>query len=169
MKQAEFLHHQIKENIAQRLIQPVLHVIMVGDYPPSAVYVRKKVQACENVGIQSVVHALPHSSTTQDLCHLIDQLNSNPNVHGILVQLPLPQHIDKNMILSKIHPFKDVDGLTPHNIAATVANTPGIRPCTPQGCMQLIQTVQKDLKGMHAVIVGKSLLVGLPVGQLLLH
>jgi methylenetetrahydrofolate dehydrogenase (NADP+)/methenyltetrahydrofolate cyclohydrolase len=163
------LQQTIKLQIQQLKKTPSLHVIVVGDFAPSAIYVQKKVTACHNVGIASTVHALDKNITTQVLVDKITALNQNPQVHGILVQLPLPDHIDRHVVLQHIDPRKDVDGLTVHNLGHLMADTPGIKPCTPQGCLQLIHSVIPNLMGMHAVIVGKSTLVGNPIGQLLLH
>ena len=148
---------------------PSLHVIVVGDFAPSAIYVKKKVVACHNVGISSTVHEMSQDITTQALIDKITILNQDVQVHGILVQLPLPSHIDRDVVLQHIDPFKDVDGLTAHNLGHIMADTSGIKPCTPQGCLQLIHSVIPNLTGLHAVIVGKSALVGNPIGQLLLH
>lgn len=149
--------------------KPSLHVIVVGDFAPSAIYVQKKVAACHNVGIASTVHEISKDVTTEKLIDTITVLNQDDKVHGILVQLPLPDHIDRDAVLQHINPCKDVDGLTVHNLGHIIADTSGIKPCTPQGCLQLIHSVIPDLTGVHAVIVGKSTLVGNPIGQLLLH
>ncbi len=142
---------------------------MVGDFAPSAIYVKKKVDACKQVGIASTVHKLSSETTTKVLLDKITVLNQDASVHGILVQLPLPDHINSEEVLQHIKSCKDVDGLTVCNLGSTMANTEGVRPCTPQGCLQLIHSVLQNLKGLHAVIVGKSTLVGNPIGQLLLH
>lgn len=163
------MRQTVKLQIKQLKKTPSLHVIVVGDFAPSAIYVQKKIEACQNVGIASTVHAIDKDVTTQELVDKITVLNQNPDVHGILVQLPLPEHINRNTVLQHIQPCKDVDGLTVHNLGHLMADTPGIKPCTPQGCMQLIHSVIADLTGLHAVIVGKSTLVGNPIGQLLLH
>jgi len=144
-------------------------VIVVGSCVPSAIYVKKKVAACHNVGISSTVHEIDKIATTQELIDKITTLNQDDQVHGILVQLPLPDHINRDAVLQHIAPCKDVDGLTVYNLGHIMTDTSGIKPCTPQGCLQLIHSVIPNLKGLHAVIVGKSTLVGNPIGQLLLH
>ena len=149
--------------------KPSLHVIVVGDFAPSAIYVQKKVAACHNVGIASTVHEISKDVTTEELVDKITVLNQDNKVHGILVQLPLPDHIDRDAVLQHITPCKDVDGLTVHNLGHIITDTSSIKPCTPQGCLQLIHSVIPNLTGLHAVIVGKSTLVGNPIGQLLLH
>lgn len=163
------MQHTLKSQIQQLKNIPSLHVIVVGDFAPSAIYVKKKEEACHNVGISSTVHEISAKVTTQELIHKITMLNEDPKVHGILVQLPLPDHIDRDAVLQHIAPHKDVDGLTVHNLGHITVDTSGIKPCTPQGCLQLIHSVIPNLIGLHAVIVGKSTLVGNPIGQLLLH
>lgn len=147
---------------------PGLAVIMVGDNPASDVYVRNKVNACEKTGIRSFEHRLPASATQDDVTLLIHRLNADRHVHGILLQLPVPAHIDSNALTGLIAPEKDVDGLHPLNIGRLVAGLPGMVPCTPQGSLLLIQEAARDLSGLHAVVIGRSLLFGKPMGQLLL-
>lgn len=147
---------------------PGLAVIMVGDNPASDVYVRNKVNACEKTGIRSVEYRLPASATQDDVALLIHRLNADRYVHGILLQLPVPAHIDANTLTGLIAPEKDVDGLHPLNIGRLVAGLPGMVPCTPQGSLLLIQDVTHNLSGLHAVVIGRSLLFGKPMGQLLL-
>ena len=148
---------------------PGLAVILVGDDPASHVYVGNKVKACEEVGIESYEHRMPANSTQQEVRHAIKNLNMNPGVHGILLQLPLPAHLDSDPLIQSIVPHKDVDGLTFVNAGKLVAgDESGMVPCTPQGSLQLIQSVKKDLTGLHAVVIGRSLLFGKPMAQVLL-
>ncbi len=148
---------------------PGLAVILVGDDPASHVYVGNKVKACEEVGIASYEHRMPATSTQAEVRHAIKNLNMNPSVHGILLQLPLPAHLDSDPLIQSIAPHKDVDGLTFVNAGKLVAgDESGMVPCTPQGSLQLIQSVKKDLTGLHAVVIGRSLLFGKPMAQLLL-
>ncbi len=147
---------------------PGLTVILVGEDPASEVYVRRKIKACEKVGIKSTEHRLPADTSQEDLLALIDTLNADPEVHGILCQVPLPEHIDTRLVLRSITPDKDVDGFHPVNVGRLSTGTGGIVPCTPLGVMMLINTVIPDLTGMDAVVIGKSNIVGKPVANLLL-
>lgn len=148
---------------------PGLAVILVGDDPASHVYVGNKVKACEEVGIASYEHRMPATSTQTEVRHAIKNLNMNPSVHGILLQLPLPAHLDADPLIQSIAAHKDVDGLTFVNAGKLVAgDESGMVPCTPQGSLQLIQSVKQDLTGLHAVVIGRSLLFGKPMAQLLL-
>jgi methylenetetrahydrofolate dehydrogenase (NADP+)/methenyltetrahydrofolate cyclohydrolase len=147
---------------------PGLAVILVGDDPASQVYVRNKIAACEKTGIRSFGHFLPAITIAADLLALVRTLNADPAVHGILLQLPLPAHLDANDIIQAIDPAKDVDGLHPLNLGRLMAGLPGPVPCTPQGSLLLIDSVEKNPSGLHAVIIGRSLLFGKPMGQLLL-
>lgn len=168
-------HHaaQIKTHIAQEIartgIAPCLAVILVGDNPASHIYVERKKQACLDVGMTSRIHHLPAASTRNDLLQTIHQLNGDSSVTGILLQLPLPPHLDSSDIIQSIDPAKDVDSLTDINMGKLVSGHPDIVPCTPQGVMALLQNRTPDLSGMHAVIIGRSLLLGKPMGQLLLQ
>lgn len=147
---------------------PGLAVIMIGDNPASDVYVRNKVNACEKTGIRSFEHRLPASTAQDDITLLIRRLNADRHVHGILLQLPVPAHIDSNALTGLIAPEKDVDGLHPLNIGRLVAGLPGMVPCTPQGSLLLIQEAARNLSGLHVVVIGRSLLFGKPMAQLLL-
>ena len=149
-------------------VPPGLAVIMVGDNPASDIYVRNKITACEKTGIHSVEHRLPENATQDDVAALIKRLNADPVINGILLQLPVPDHIDSSAMINLIAPEKDVDGLHPLNIGRLVAGLPGMVPCTPMGALMLIHDVQRDLSGLHAVVIGRSLLFGKPMGQLLL-
>lgn len=148
--------------------QPGLAVIMVGDNPASDVYVRNKIAACEKAGIRSFEHRLPGTASQTEIAVLITRLNADPQIHGILLQLPVPEHIDSGAMIELIDPAKDVDGLTTINVGRLVAGLPGMVPCTPQGSLLLVKEVQPDLSGLHAVVIGRSLLFGKPMGQLLL-
>ncbi len=149
--------------------KPGLAVILVGDDPASHVYVGNKVKACAEVGIESYEHRMPADSTQADVRHAIRNLNANKDVHGILLQLPLPSHLDSDALIQSIAPEKDVDGLTFVNAGKLVAgDESGMVPCTPQGSMLLIESVKQDLTGLHAVVIGRSLLFGKPMAQLLL-
>ena len=148
--------------------KPSLHVIIVGENPASVVYVRNKEKAAVEAGFISVVHRLPDTTTQTELSDLISALNTNDDVDGILVQLPLPKHIDEKIILDEISPEKDVDGFHPVNMGALTCGTPSLVPCTPKGCMVLLHTVLNDLTGLNAVVVGRSNIVGKPAALLLL-
>ncbi|MCQ8278030.1 bifunctional methylenetetrahydrofolate dehydrogenase/methenyltetrahydrofolate cyclohydrolase FolD [Acetobacteraceae bacterium KSS8] len=150
-------------------VVPGLAVVMVGNNPASEVYVRNKIAHTEGVGMRSVAHKLPGSTTEAELLAVIDRLNRDPEVHGILVQLPLPRGIASDRITRAIHPHKDVDGLTPENVGRTTLGQDGLVPCTPLGCLLLLRSELGTLKGLHAVVVGKSNLVGRPMAQLLLQ
>ncbi len=149
--------------------KPGLAVILVGDDPASHVYVGNKVKACIEVGIESYEHRMEADSTQADIRHVIKNLNSNPDVHGILLQLPLPAHLNSDELIQLIAPEKDVDGLTYINAGKLVAGDhTGMVPCTPQGSLRLIKSIKQDLTGLNAVVIGRSLLFGKPMAQLLL-
>lgn len=145
-----------------------LSVIMVGDNPASDIYVRNKIAACAQTGIQSFEHRLPATASQTEIETLIATLNADPAVHGILLQLPIPAHIDANALITVIAPHKDVDGLHPLNLGRLMTGTPAMVPCTPRGALLLIQEAEKNLSGLHAVIIGRSVLFGKPMAQLLL-
>ncbi|MDQ6963458.1 MAG: bifunctional methylenetetrahydrofolate dehydrogenase/methenyltetrahydrofolate cyclohydrolase FolD, partial [Mariprofundales bacterium] len=147
---------------------PGLAVILVGDDPASQIYVRNKTSGCHDLGINSISHPLPADTSQQHLLGLIGELNQDPKVDGILVQLPLPTQISADAIIGAIDPGKDVDGFHPYNIGCLMARTPALRPCTPYGCMKLIEETGVDLHGMEAVIVGASNIVGRPMAMELL-
>ena len=150
-------------------LSPALAVVVVGDDPASDIYVRRKVAACGKAGVRSIEHRLPASTSQAALLDLIDDLNRDAGIHGILVQLPLPPGIDSAKVLDAIDPAKDVDGFHPVNVGRLSTGTGGLVPCTPLGCMMLIDTVVDDLRGRHAVVIGKSNIVGKPVALLLLE
>ena len=148
--------------------RPALAVVKVGDNPASEVYVRNKRKACEEVGIRSVAHDLPHSTSEIALLSLIDELNRDPEIDGILVQLPLPDQILSTAIIEKIDPTKDVDGFHPYNVGRLVQRIPLIRPCTPYGVIRLLESIGAPLKGQNAVVIGASNIVGRPMSLELL-
>lgn len=142
---------------------PGLAVVLVGSDPASVVYVKNKRKACKQVGFRSFDHDLPADTSEAELVALIDQLNANPQVHGILVQLPLPPHVDATAIINRIDPRKDVDGFHATNVGALVLRQRGLRPCTPKGAMTLLAHTDRPVRGQHAVVVGVSNHVGRPM------
>jgi methylenetetrahydrofolate dehydrogenase (NADP+)/methenyltetrahydrofolate cyclohydrolase len=150
------------------LRRPGLAVVMVGTDPASAVYVRNKRRACEETGIVSVAHDLPATTTEAELLALIDRLNTDPAVDGILVQLPLPAHVGATAVLERIDPTKDVDGFHPYNVGRLAQGTPVMRPCTPYGMILMLEREGIDVRGKDAVIVGRSNIVGRPMALELL-
>ncbi|WP_165008577.1 bifunctional methylenetetrahydrofolate dehydrogenase/methenyltetrahydrofolate cyclohydrolase FolD [Neisseria yangbaofengii] len=152
----------VGQRAAAGLRTPCLAVVLVGDDPASAVYVRNKKNACQKSGIASLSYELPAETTQDELLKLVDELNANPEVDGILVQLPLPKHIDGQAVLERILPDKDVDGFHPYNVGRLVVKMPLMRPCTPKGVMTLLEAYGIDPKGKKAVIVGASNIVGRP-------
>jgi methylenetetrahydrofolate dehydrogenase (NADP+)/methenyltetrahydrofolate cyclohydrolase len=155
--------------LVRRGVKPGLAVILAGDDPASKVYVRNKTRACEEVGVRSQQIDYPASVTQEELIGRIRKLNVDPAVHGILVQLPLPKHIDAARVLESVAPHKDADGFHESNLGALLAGRPRIVPCTPLGCMRLIEHAGLQLVGRHAVVLGRSNIVGKPVAQLLLQ
>lgn len=170
------LASQIKTDIAAAISslnkqgnrEPGLAVILVGDNPASQIYVKNKRQACENVGMRSIYHELPANTHEHELIELIQKLNHDKNIDGILVQLPLPQHIDSEHVLERIRPDKDVDGFHPYNLGRLAQRRPLLRPCTPYGIMLLLDSIGETYKGRNAVIVGASNIVGRPMALELL-
>jgi methylenetetrahydrofolate dehydrogenase (NADP+)/methenyltetrahydrofolate cyclohydrolase len=152
-----------------RGIEPGLATVLVGDDPASAIYVRNKKKACLEAGMASFGHELPASTTEAQLLDVVDELNARADVHGILVQLPLPAQIESERIIDRISPDKDVDGLHAVSRGRLVAGAPGLRPCTPVGCMRLLDEIGYDVRGKNAVVIGRSLLVGKPAALLLLE
>lgn len=163
---------RVEKRLEQGLPSPGLAVIKVGNDPASEVYVRNKRQSCEKAGINSVAHDLPSDTSQQSLLLLIEQLNNDSTIDGILVQLPVPDHINPNTIIEKIHPDKDVDGFHPYNVGRLALRMPALRPCTPRGIMTLLNhtldKMQQRLHGMNVCIVGASNIVGRPMGLELL-
>ena len=170
---ATALQDRLKEQIAYFSMtvgrKPKLAVIMVGEDPASAIYVRNKIRACEAVGVTSEAYRLADTTEPAYLEELISKLNNDRAVDGILVQLPLPPRFNAKKIITMIDPKKDVDGFHPENVGALTCGFDGIVPCTPKGCLKLIKSVQSDLTGLNAVVVGRSNIVGKPTGLLLLR
>jgi methylenetetrahydrofolate dehydrogenase (NADP+)/methenyltetrahydrofolate cyclohydrolase len=158
---------QVRAFFNQTGIKPSLHVLLIGDDAPSHIYVQNKKKACDLAGIESVIHQLPADITQSDVLKLIQSLNASKEAHGILVQLPLPKHLNTQEILETLDPKKDVDGLHPYNLGRLLMNKPLLIPCTPQGCLQLIQSVEKNIQGKSAIVIGRSLLVGRSLAALL--
>ena len=154
---------RVQQRIAAGLRVPGLAVVLVGEDPASQVYVGSKRRACEEVGFESRSYDLPVSTTQEALLALIDELNQDPAVDGILVQLPLPAHIDSTLVIERIQPDKDVDGFHPYNVGRLAQRIPALRPCTPKGIITLIQHTGVDTYGLNAVIVGASNIVGRPM------
>jgi methylenetetrahydrofolate dehydrogenase (NADP+)/methenyltetrahydrofolate cyclohydrolase len=169
---AERLTAEVAQQVAARVSagksRPGLAVVLVGENPASQVYVRNKRRMTEASGMLSFSHDLPATTSPEALLALIDRLNADPAVHGILVQLPLPKHIDPDTVTERVDPRKDVDGLHPYNIGRLVLKRPLLRPCTPFGCMTLLRDTGEDLVGKHAVIIGQSNIVGRPMALELL-
>ena len=150
-------------------ITPGLAVVLVGDNAASQVYVRNKVKACEDSGLHSVLEKYPESFTESELLARIAALNHDNRIHGILVQLPLPAHIDAQKVIEAISPDKDVDGFHIASAGALMTGMPGFWPCTPYGCMKMLESIHYDLKGKHAVVIGRSNIVGKPMAMMLLQ
>jgi len=170
------LSKKIRAEVAQRAaaltargVTPGLAVVLVGDDPASAVYVRNKVKACQEHGLHSVLEKYDASMSESELLARIDALNRDPAIHGILVQMPLPKHIDPQKVIEAISTKKDVDGYSVLSAGETMTGLPGFRPCTPFGCMKLIESTGVPLKGKHAVVIGRSNTVGKPMALLLLQ
>ena len=169
------LSRQLRADVAARAaalkaggVIPGLAVVLVGDNPASQVYVRNKVKACEDNGLQSVLERYPADLTQADLLARVDALNNEPAIHGILVQLPLPPHIDAQKVIEAIAPHKDVDGLHVASAGALMTGMPGFWPCTPYGCMKMLESIGYELRGKHAVVIGRSNIVGKPMALMLL-
>ncbi|WP_347255038.1 bifunctional methylenetetrahydrofolate dehydrogenase/methenyltetrahydrofolate cyclohydrolase FolD [Brachymonas denitrificans] len=169
------LSRKLRGEVAERAaalkakgITPGLAVVLVGDNPASQVYVRNKVKACEDNGLHSVLEKYEASMTEAELLARVDALNQDPSIHGILVQLPLPAHIDAQKVIEAISPAKDVDGFHIASAGALMTGMPGFWPCTPYGCMKMLESIGYDLKGKHAVVIGRSNIVGKPMALMLL-
>ncbi|TMB09784.1 MAG: bifunctional methylenetetrahydrofolate dehydrogenase/methenyltetrahydrofolate cyclohydrolase FolD [Deltaproteobacteria bacterium] len=159
----------VKEIEARAGVTPGLALIRVGNDPASEVYVRGKAKACQETGMGGFEHILPEATPEEDLLALVRELNVNPHVHGVLVQLPLPKHISSEEVLDALAPQKDVDGFGPHSAGALFTGRQGLRPCTPLGIMRLLDEAQTRLLGARALVVGRSNIVGKPVAMLLLE
>ena len=157
------------DQLREKGYQPGLAVVIVGDDPASQVYVRNKEKACKEVGIAAQTFALPKETTQQELMALIDTLNARSDVHGILVQLPLPRHLDEHQVINAILPEKDVDAFHPVNVGKIMIGDFDYVPCTPAGVMALLEEAQIDVSGKRAVVIGRSNIVGKPQAMLLLH
>lgn len=166
---AQKLRQDLARDVGASSVKPGLAVILVGENPASQVYVRNKARAAEEVGIYSITEKLPADTSQVILLALIRQLNANPSIHGILVQLPLPDHIDTQAVIAAIDPAKDVDGFHPENVGRLSLGLPSLVPCTPQGCLILAQQVMGNPSGRRALVIGRSNIVGKPVAQLLLQ
>lgn len=151
-----------------RGVVPGLAVVLVGENPASQVYVRNKVKACEDSGLHSVLEKYPADLSEADLLARVDALNNDPSIHGILVQLPLPAHIDAQKVIEAIAPSKDVDGFHVASAGALMTGSPGFWPCTPYGCMKMLESIGFELRGKHAVVIGRSNIVGKPMALMLL-
>lgn len=170
------LSRQLRNEVAARTaalksrgITPGLAVVLVGDNPASQVYVRNKVKACEDVGFHSVLEKYDASMTEEQLLARVQALNNDPSIHGILVQLPLPKHIDDHKVIEAISPLKDVDGFHVASAGALMVGEVGFKACTPYGCMKMLESIgMKDLRGKHAVVIGRSNIVGKPMAMMLL-
>ena len=171
------LANKIKEKLKKEVealkaefdVVPGLAVILVGDNPASAAYVKMKEKACEEVGIYSIVHKMPHTISHNEIAKIIQMMNDNPFIDGILIQLPLPNQIDTTLLLESIDIAKDVDGFHPYNMGRLVANLDGFVPCTPLGVMELLNEYKIDVKGKDVCVIGASNIVGKPMASLLLN
>lgn len=170
------LSRQLRESVSQRVaalkaqgVTPGLAVILVGDNPASQVYVRNKVKACEDTGMHSVLEKYDATLTEAELLARVDALNNDPSIHGILVQLPLPAHMDAHKVIEAISPAKDVDGFHVASAGALMVGQPGFWPCTPYGCMKMLESIGYNLRGKHAVVIGRSNIVGKPMALMLLQ
>jgi methylenetetrahydrofolate dehydrogenase (NADP+)/methenyltetrahydrofolate cyclohydrolase len=166
---AAAIRREVAEEVAQLPFAPRLDVILVGDDPASQVYVRSKGTACEKAGITSVTHRLEATVSQEEIIALIDRLNGDPEVDGILVQLPLPAGIESEAVLDRLDPDKDVDGFHPINVGRLQQRRPFLVPCTPAGIMELLRRERIELAGRRAVVLGRSDIVGKPMAMLLLH
>jgi len=170
------LSKQLRGEVAQRAaaltaqgVQPGLAVVLVGDNPASQVYVRNKVKACEDAGFKSVLEKYEATLSEAELLARVEALNNDPSIHGILVQLPLPKHIDDHKVIEAISPLKDVDGFHVASAGALMVGEVGFKACTPYGCMKMLESIgMKDLRGKHAVVIGRSNIVGKPMAMMLL-
>ena len=171
------LSRQLRSEVATRAtalkargVTPGLAVVLVGDNPASQVYVRNKVKACEEAGLHSVLEKYDASLSEAELLARVEALNNDPSIHGILVQLPLPPHIDDHKVIEAISPLKDVDGFHVASAGALMVGEVGFKACTPYGCMKMLESIgMKDLRGKHAVVIGRSNIVGKPMAMMLLQ
>ncbi|OGQ26533.1 MAG: bifunctional 5,10-methylene-tetrahydrofolate dehydrogenase/5,10-methylene-tetrahydrofolate cyclohydrolase [Deltaproteobacteria bacterium RIFCSPHIGHO2_02_FULL_50_15] len=161
--------HQCAQLKKEKGITPGLAVVLVGDHEASKIYVRHKEKACHDVGFYTIQHTLSKDITQKELLKLIDKLNHDPKIHGILVQLPLPQGLDEEAVIEAISPHKDVDGFHPLNMGHLLIGKPGFKSCTPFGLMKLLEAIHYDLKGKNVTIVGRSNIVGKPAAILMMQ
>jgi methylenetetrahydrofolate dehydrogenase (NADP+)/methenyltetrahydrofolate cyclohydrolase len=171
-KIAAEIRSEVKAEVAalkKKGITPGLAVVLVGDDPASHVYVRGKARACEELGMNSFVHKLPANATERRVINLVKKLNGDPRVHAFLVQSPLPKHMDENKVVTMIDPAKDADGFHPVNVGKLLIGEPGMLPCTPRGCQELLLRTGVNPAGKHVVIVGRSNIVGKPLAALLIQ
>ena len=165
----ETIKQEVDKQVAAGKVRPGLAVIMVGEDPASQVYVRNKKIACEKAGFNDVSEVLPAETSQEDVLALIDKLNADDTVHGIIVQLPVPKHINPEAIIERISPNKDVDGFHPYNVGRLATGSPQLAPCTPHGVMTMLEKTGIPLRGLNAVIVGASNIVGVPMALELLN
>ena len=168
-KVQEYVQSEVEILKRKKNMVPGLAVVIVGDDPASHVYVGMKEKACKNVGFYSIVHKMPDTITQDEIINIITMMNNNPHIHGILVQLPLPSHIDTNKLLEVIDPAKDVDGFHAYNVGRMVSNLDGFVACTPLGVMKMFEEYEIALEGKDVVVVGASNIVGKPMASLLLN
>lgn len=166
---AQRVRSRIRRKLKKLRFIPGLAVIQVGNDPASTLYIKHKQRDCEKVHFHSEVHHLPADITQKSLIEQIETLNARPDIHGMLVQMPLPVHIDKEAVIDRIVPHKDADGLNPVNLGNLLINREGVTPCTPTGIIRLIELTGEKIEGKHAVCIGRSPLVGKPVGLMLLN
>ena len=171
-KVAADIQEGLKKEIADlkaRGVSPCLAVVLIGENPASKKYVASKEKTCGQLGIVSVAHKLPETTTQEELMKLVDTLNNDRNIHGILIQLPLPKGLDEKEVMNRIAPEKDVDGFGPQSLGRLVLSEPGFLPCTPHGAMKMLDAYGIDPAGKHAVVLGRSVIVGKPLALLLLQ
>lgn len=166
---AKEFREKIKKQVEVMKTTPKLAVILIGEHPASVIYVQNKKKAAAAVGIDVDVYQLPYTEKEENVLKLIEELNTSKNVHGILLQLPVPEHLNTTRLINAIDCRKDVDGLNPINVGKMVCQLPAMIPCTPLACLYLIKQVMSDLTGLNAIVIGRSNLVGRPLAQLLLQ
>lgn len=169
---SDFIKNSVKEEVKDLSLKGIsvgLAVIIVGDNPASKVYVSNKEKACEALGIKSFKYALPESTTNEELLNLIDELNANDEIDGILCQLPLPRHLDEKIIINRILPKKDVDAFHPQNVGKIMIGDYDFLPCTPAGVIEMLKYENIDIASKNCVVIGRSNIVGKPMSMLLLH
>ena len=168
-KVQEYVKSEVEILKTEKNMVPGLAVVIVGDDPASHAYVSMKEKACKNVGFYSIAHKMPDTITQEEILNIITMMNNNPHIHGILVQLPLPKHIDTDRLLEVIDPIKDVDGFHPYNVGRMVSNLDSFVACTPLGVMKMFEEYEIELEGKDVVVVGASNIVGKPMASLLIN